>query len=299
MPLIRLIAADMDGTLLTRAQVISQPTIDAIKRAYSMGVDFIAATGRSYTEAKMGLESAGIECDLIVLNGSEIRSSSGEVLQSCYFDIVQAQEVLEYMECNGLLNEIYSNEDMYTTNTAKESEAIQRLKIRYYLGQDADDESFDIETTDLAIHKIIPIDSIGQLKEKGIPMAKLLAYCSDISLAEGFVERISKAFPKLSVAASSRINVEISMGEANKGSAVKRYSTMNGYTPRHVMTLGDNLNDYSMMSGEFGITVAMGNACKAVKDAARYETANNETDGVAIAINHMLDGIYKVLEEEK
>ena len=68
-----------------------------------------------------------------------------------------------------------------------------------------------------------------------------------------------KKSPKIAVASSFESNVEITDARAQKGPILKEYIESLGYTMDEVMVLGDSLNDYSMMSMDFGATVAMGN----------------------------------------
>ena len=74
-----------------------------------------------------------------------------------------------------------------------------------------------------------------------------------------------KKIPKIAVASSFESNVEITDARAQKGPILKEYIESLGYTMDEVMVLGDSLNDYSMMSMDFGATVAMGNAVSELK----------------------------------
>lgn len=77
--------------------------------------------------------------------------------------------------------------------------------------------------------------------------------------------------------------------EAQKGPVLKEYIEALGYTMDEVMVLGDSLNDYSMISMDFGATVAMENAVPEIKKAAKYITKSNNEFGVAYAINQVLE----------
>ena len=69
---------------------------------------------------------------------------------------------------------------------------------------------------------------------------------------------------------------------------LKEYIEALGYTMDEVMVLGDSLNDYSMISMDFGATVAMGNAVPEIKNAAKYITKTNNEFGVAYAVDEVL-----------
>ena len=98
---------------------------------------------------------------------------------------------------------------------------------------------------------------------------------------------------KLAVASSFKTNLEITAVEAQKGPVLKQYIESLGYTMDEVMVLGDSLNDYSMLSMDFGATVAMENAMPEVKTVSKYITKSNEEFGVAYAIYGVLAQIRK------
>lgn len=94
--------------------------------------------------------------------------------------------------------------------------------------------------------------------------------------------------PELAVASSFYNNLEITAKGAEKGPAIQEYIESLGYTKDEVMVFGDSLNDYSMLSMDFGATVAMENADEEVKRVSKYITKSNEDFGVAYTIHELL-----------
>ena len=90
------------------------------------------------------------------------------------------------------------------------------------------------------------------------------------------------------MASSFETNLEITDVKAQKGPVLKEYIESLGYSMDEVMVLGDSLNDLSMISMDFGATVAMENAVPEVRRAAKYITKSNEELGVAYAIRELL-----------
>lgn len=78
--MIKCVAIDMDGTLLTKDHEITEENMTAIKAAQDKGVEVVIATGRSYPEAIYLLKEAGINCPVICANGAEVRSPEGEIV---------------------------------------------------------------------------------------------------------------------------------------------------------------------------------------------------------------------------
>ncbi len=79
--MIKLIASDMDGTLFRcKKMSITNDNASAIHEAERLGIEFMVATGRAYTEAKPALEEAGIDCAMITLNGAQVFDKDGHSL---------------------------------------------------------------------------------------------------------------------------------------------------------------------------------------------------------------------------
>ena len=83
-------------------------------------------------------------------------------------------------------------------------------------------------------------------------------------------------------------NIEITDKNANKGVALEAYAKEHNIKMEEVMAFGDSLNDYSMLSKDFGYTVAMGNATQKIKKTAKYITKTNDEDGVAKVIEKFI-----------
>lgn len=124
-------------------------------------------------------------------------------------------------------------------------------------------------------------------EELGIPVYKVFLFSMDTDMLDQIREKLEKN-PGIAVAASFSTNLEITDVKAQKGPVLKEYIESLGYTMDEVMVLGDSLNDYSMISMDFGATVAMGNAVPEIKKAAKYVTKTNTDLGVACAIEELL-----------
>lgn len=117
--MIRCIATDMDGTLLTATQQITSENREAIRKALEKGVEVVVATGRSYQEARFVLEEAGIRLPMICVNGAEVRSKTGEILSSNPLNKEQARQAALRLVENGVYFEVYTNEGTFTEDEDK------------------------------------------------------------------------------------------------------------------------------------------------------------------------------------
>jgi len=122
--------------------------------------------------------------------------------------------------------------------------------------------------------------NLDELKGKCIPVYKISMYSSDSKII-GHINKSLNKIPDIAIVSSFPSNLEITHIYAQKGLALKEYIETLGHSMDEVMVIGDSMNDYSMLSMEFGATVAMGNGMPEVKKIAKYITKSNEELGVA------------------
>ena len=91
--MIKVIASDMDGTLLGDNHKVAPETVEAIREAQAAGIRFMIATGRSYNGAMEELKDLDLGCDFIVGSGAEVRNPKGEILKSIGFTYEVCNEV--------------------------------------------------------------------------------------------------------------------------------------------------------------------------------------------------------------
>ncbi|MFK4998816.1 HAD family hydrolase [Bacillus sp. N9] len=114
--MIKVIASDMDGTLLNAKQEVSEETVKVIKAVQDQGVDFIVATGRAYNEVRYVLDRAGIKCPAICVNGGEIRDADGNVSYSVGLDGAVSAKVTSVFTELDMYFELYTKGGTYTTS---------------------------------------------------------------------------------------------------------------------------------------------------------------------------------------
>lgn len=134
------------------------------------------------------------------------------------------------------------------------------------------------------------VKDIDEIYEKGYKICKLSISNRDTDKISNLRQKLSQN-PNLSVAASFDTNIEITDKNANKGLALEAYAKEHNIKMEEVMAFGDSLNDYSMLSRDFGYTVAMGNAIDKIKKAAKYITNTNDEDGVACFVKKIIPQI--------
>ena len=128
--MIKLIASDMDGTLLNDSHMISEENLKAIKKAQDIGKHFTIVTGRDYDAVKPYLEECNLRCECILSNGAEYRDIDGNVIESIYMNKKSVKLIFDILNEEGLYIQLMSNKGSYITNKQSDKEAlIDRFKL--------------------------------------------------------------------------------------------------------------------------------------------------------------------------
>lgn len=285
--MIKVIASDMDGTLLNKEHKVSERTAAAVKAAQKAGIRFMVSTGRGFQQAMHALKGTGIECDYIVSSGAEVRNPRKEVLQSGCMDWKDCKMVYEVLKDYELTYLFTTADTDYCIGSMENRERELMDHIRTFHQTMTDEE---IRKTDLytaMMEHTRAVSGIEELEAQGEKVFKIFAVSDDLEMLREIEEKIEKN-QNLAVSSSFINNLEITDVKAQKGIALKNYIEALGYTMEEVMVFGDSMNDYSMISMNFGATIAMENGAEAVKKVAKYITKSNGEDGVAYVIEELL-----------
>ncbi|QHE63500.1 Cof-type HAD-IIB family hydrolase [Rossellomorea vietnamensis] len=284
--MITFIATDMDGTLLNEKQEISEANKQAILDAQEQGIEVVVATGRSYEEARYVIEEAGISCDIVCANGAEVRNKQGEIIYQAGIESARAREIAAVLNETGIYFEIYTDEGTYTENYEMGVELIVNIFTTANPGvseeqvRQAARERFEKGHIKLVEDYGVLFSDDSQL------VYKFLVFSFDDKQLQEANEKLS-ALTGIAISSSGKENIEVNSLEAQKGVALEKLLKDKGLSPQHAMAMGDNLNDLSMMK-VVGRPVAMGNALDQIKDFCPFITATNKEDGVAKAIQEVI-----------
>lgn len=282
MRLLKVIASDMDGTLLNSEHEISEENIKAILKAEELGVSFIIATGRMYEGVKPFIDKHGIKCKYILMNGAEFRNENGELIESINIDKSKIKDILNILFEEKLIVELYTDNGTYTTNTKEEAleEMVYRVQ-RFEKVQDYD-KALEIAKNHDHLKSIKYIDDIDKFIESDVKIRKIITFNNDVEVIEK-TKNILNKIDGLAVLSSFKNNIEITDEKAQKGYILKKVTENIGIKNEEVMALGDSFNDYSLFT-EFEKAYAMGNALDEIKEIAKNITDTNDNNGVAKAI---------------
>ena len=286
--MIKVIASDMDGTLLGDDHKPAPETLAAVQRACDSGIRFMIATGRNFSGAMAELKDCGLVCDYIVSSGAEVRNPRQQVVAVHPISMELCRTIYEEIKDYPISVTFCTDGNDYKIGTPEEIEESLMLQMHLFFSDLPREELVQTETYQRIIRSTKTVSDMDELEAAKVPIYKLFLYSEDKGMLGELKQRLEQN-KEIAVASSFPTNLEITDVKAQKGPVLKEYIESLGYNMDEVMALGDSLNDLSMIEMDFGATVAMANAEPEVKDAAKYITKSNTEFGVAYAIDRLLE----------
>ena len=287
--MIKLIASDMDGTLLNHNHKIPKENVKLINFAKNQGIEFVVATGRAYYEALPALNEENINCDVISFNGGIVYDKNGNIISMTPMTPKDLYYTIEILKSFDISYQLYTKNTIYTTSIETDINAYIDL-IRSN-GYEPDEDHLRGEAQlKLDMGYITEVDNIElYLNEKENPPIKVIAISNDISKLKNATKLLS-ANKNISVTSSGANNIEIMHKDATKGEALKEIAKIHGINLENAVAIGDNLNDQAMLD-IVGYSVAMKNGNQILKEQAKYITEKTNSEG------GVGDTIFKLIEQ--
>jgi Cof subfamily protein (haloacid dehalogenase superfamily) len=259
----KMIAIDIDGTLLNKDKKILFETKQDIKKAYNKGVIICICTGRAYPAAKRYVDELDLNIPLILYNGSRIIISNGEkIIFNKTIDKEVSNGVFDIINMNDGTCCFWKEDTLYFNKNNEYTVYYENLTgIKPTIINDYDETLFD------NINKFIWFDTPQNL--------------------EFIKNNILNNVVGIDCFKSQSHILEIVPKDVNKGEAIKILSSYYNIDISGVIAIGDDENDVSMIIAA-GLGVAMGNAKVCVKEVADYITLSNEENGVGKVINEFI-----------
>ena len=254
--MIKMVATDVDGTLLDGERRISAENLNAIATAVADGITVCLASGRLYTTLKPIAEAAGLTCPMVMCNGAYAETAAGlAVVDECVGKAAQVA-VLEYAKLHNVHVNVYEPKKVTVSQNGEFYAMYQdRVKIGSIL---SDPDSMQA----LRATKLIFIDHPNEIQRYYAhfrPLAQALGV--DLTTSEPeYLEFLPKG--------------------ANKGTALDRLSAHLGINQAEVAAIGDYYNDMEMVKWA-GLGGAVANAVPELLAAADVVVASNEEAGLS------------------
>ncbi len=266
--MIKLIASDLDGTLLNKDMEISKENLEAIKKAQALGVKFVVATGRPYVFTKVFQQVLQLDTPYLMFNGGLVRKlSSDEVLSSSYLSKDVVLKTLTLLEETKTPYMVYQDNEVFY-------KPCNRVSYLMKMGEQFE-EKYRAKFT-LA-------SNFHELANK-YDMNKVLVVEEDKEKYEIIYKKLKEIQNDFDIVRSSSFYIEVIPKGVNKSMGLQKIAEYYNISPNEIMALGDQENDVEMISyAKYGI--AMENAIDKVKEVAYDVTLKNTENGVAHAIN--------------
>lgn len=289
--MIRLIASDMDGTLLNDKMQVSDENAAAIRQAGENGIEFMVATGRGLTEAKPLLADQLLHPAFITLNGAMVYDEAGNLVVSIPLSDAMTTYSMQLLDDRNIYYELVTDHGIYSNSRVRRIQNVADLLVN--LNPDTTYKlAVALASARLEIMNINYVDNYDAvMNDPDTHVMKIIAFNTADPDALNEPREILMKTGELMVTSSSRNNIEINNINAQKGIALAKYAKQKGFDMDSCMTIGDNFNDESMIR-DAKYSVAMGNAVPEIKELAWFITATNTNHGVALAI-------MKAMEENR
>jgi len=271
-PSIRLLATDIDGTLLNPQFQISEGDLAGLRRAHAAGIEIVLVTGRRHTFALPIAKQLGFDLWLISSNGAVTRSLAGETFH---------RDMMPRETCRrlcGAMQEFRGNTVLTFDKETKGAIVLERMdelgeSIRRWLEKNMEYIEFVVPIEDALTKDPVQAMFCGTMARMSGALRAL-----DGAGMDGTVTVLRTEYP-----ARDLSMVDVLNAGCSKGHALERWATHRGYRREEVMAVGDNHNDVEML--EFaGHPVIMGNACEELRGRGWTVTRGNDECGVAAAV---------------
>ena len=275
---IRLLATDIDGTLLNPQFQISEGDLAALRRAHDAGVEIVLVTGRRHSFALPIAKLLGFDVWLISSNGSVTRSLSGETFHR---DLMPTKTCLQLCQA---MQEFRGNTVLTFDKEVKGAIVLEHLdeigaSIRRWIEKNMEFIEFVVPIEASLTTDPVQCMFCGTMERMNLALRAL-----ESAGLEDKVTVLRTEYPARDLSMIDVLNAGCS-----KGHALQRWATYRGYHRDEVMAVGDNHNDVEML--EFaGHPVIMGNACEELRARGWRVTLGNEACGVAAALEEVIRG---------
>lgn len=257
--MIKMIATDIDGTILKWGLDFTPAMRQCVKRLKEHGVKVVLVTGRMHCAALPVARELGLDTPIISYQGGLIKDFSGKTLYQRNLDSKYAKDIVLWGRKNNIHINLYIDDKLYV-------ERDNDIVKQYTDGKFID-------------YKVINFDSLAIEN-----VNKILAIdLNDPDKVTGWVNELREKYPELYIVKSTPYFCEIGCSEAKKSLGVEFLCKMWGLDRSEVLTIGDQNNDIDLVKAG-GIGVAMGNGTPELKQCADFITDTVDNDGFVKAV---------------
>ncbi len=277
---IKLLLADVDGTLVTKEKRLTERAIAAVKQLRAAGIEFAITSGRPPKGMQMLIEPLAITIPIAAFNGGLFVKPDLSIVEEHVLNREVVEPIIQMIEGHGLAAWIYRGNDWF---------------VHERHGAHVDREEWTV--------KFPPI-VVSSYEDKMDKVAKIVGVSDDLEAVAKCEKAVQEKYAKdvhskqstpgrddntstVSAARSQPYYLDVTHPDANKGGVVGTLARMLGIKPGEIATIGDMANDVFMFK-KGGLSIAMGQANDEVKKAATEVTTSSEEEGFANAVEKFI-----------
>ena len=261
---IRMLLADVDGTLVTQDKVLTDRAIAAAGKLKQAGILFAITSGRPPRGMSMLIEPLGLSTPIAAFNGGVFVRPDMSVIEQRVLPGNVTPAVIELLSAHGVDVWVYRGADWF---------------VRDAKGPHVARESWTVKFDPTQVDSFAPVSD---------QVAKVVGVSDDYDAVQKGVDAIRERFgDHVSAAQSQPYYADVTNPNANKGAVVRYLSETYQIPAEQIATIGDQPNDV-LMFAQSGLSIAMGNASPEVQRAARRVTTSNEDEGFANAVERFI-----------
>lgn len=282
----KLLALDMDGTLLDPDKMITPRTMIAIRQLMRAGVNVTIASGRFPASVWLHAREVGMNFPLVALNGAvTVEAATGNLLEGTPLHKENILTLLDIVEGAGAYIHFYGFNVLYVRelNDMNRRWPLRNVVIR------ANRELNEVNYRDQTM--LIRVEDVGGdfrafVRRTDEPLYKAAVICPDQAAREQLYRELEQQ-GGFQLSRTGSLRFDVNAAGITKRGALERLCTAHEISREEVAAAGDYDNDLDMLQWA-GLGIAMGNAAPHVKELAAVVTGSNQEDGVAEAIHRHL-----------
>ncbi|RYL95905.1 HAD family phosphatase [Sporolactobacillus sp. THM7-4] len=285
MCVLKMIAIDLDGTLLNSKKRISPENLEALKRTVENHHLVTIVTGRNIMDVRAFLNHA-VSLPIIASNGATVYDRDGTLLSETPLDHEQAEEIIHYALEHGVYFEVTTKDSLLSPVTGEEILRNEIAKKKLMNPLTDTELLWQSAAAQLSQVSLRPTENMKAILTKEKPIFKVLI----ASFFPNTLDRFKILFADrqaITCTSSAASTVEFISSKIDKGKAICNLARKYGIKNEDIVVIGDSPNDLSMFR-EAGVRIAMGNAIPSIKAISTMITRDCEQNGVAYALKNQL-----------
>ena len=256
--MIKLVATDIDGTILIPEGDFTEGVKDCVKKLQENNIKVVLVTGRMHCAAKRIANVLGLKTPIVSYQGGLVKNGE-ECLYERYLSEEQVEKILSWASKINIHINLY-NDDILFSET----------------------DCYEVQRYSNNLHTEYPVKSFNEIKKDKINKLLAIDYSSPERINK-YEKELHEKFPDLYIVKSTPYFLEFSNREASKRCAVEYLQNYYGLKKEEILTIGDQNNDIELLRAG-GIKIAMGNATEELKAEADYITTSVFDDGFVQAM---------------